>query len=614
MGRKRIRVTTARPIAEAGEAAPSRLAVRVIRSGRSGNGRDYPPDVLRGAVPLFEGARVFATHDAEHIESPYRDASRMVGRLAAPEYVRTGSGGEIRAALELVHPEGELAQWLVSAVRRDMQDAFGLSISASARVRRGRVEAIESVSSVDLVVHPAAGGGVLSIIEAMKMPNPSKDKMDTKAAERRVQLTEARVQVAESGLPKKARKRLKKRLKNSIDISEAAVTGMIEDERERIAEANYGHPGAAVVGLGGTSRISITEGREKRIPKMLDALLDPRDASVTSIKESYISITGDKRVTGQLANCDRRLVAEAISIGTGSGAGVFAELFGDSITRRMQREYREAGAYDWFKKVCTEVPASDFREQKRPYWGGYGNLPTVAQAAAYPALTSPTDVEESYTVTKRGGTETITLEAIKNDDVGVVMRLPRRLARAAKRTLSDHIAGLFTMGSGAGPTLSADSLTLFHATHNNRGSAALSSASVAAGRLAMLQQTERDSAKRLEIEPRALLVPRELQETGFNLFTRGTRNDKDFVASFEYDVTPVPGWTDTNDWVLCADPMDIETIEIGYLDGMMEPEIFVQNAEEYGSMFSNDRWTYKIRHIYGATVMDFRGFYKGLVT
>ena len=108
-------------------------------------------------------------------------------------------------------------------------------------------------------------------------------------------------------------------------------------------------------------------------------------------------------------------------------------------------------------------------------------------------------------------------------------------------------------------------------------------------------------------------MPWDLQETAHNLFRMGVNNDRDFVQGFMYDVTPVPGWTDANDWVLVADPMEIETIEVGFLDGMMEPEILVQSSELYGSMFDSDQWTFKIRHIYGATTMDYRGFYKGLV-
>ena len=597
----------------------SRWAVRVIRSGPSVNGNDYAPAALEAAVPLFEGVPVYAVSDAEHVSrgSPplNRDVSRMVGRIVEPHFVREGTGGEIRATLELINPAGEFGQWLLEAARKGMHEsAFGLSMVAAGRRRRGtrEVREISVVESVDFVVQPSAGGRILRLIESVggKAVKPRKQK-DTGRDDL---LIEAVSLVESSGLPKAARKKLKKQLKQTEDLSEAAVTALIESERTYLVDCNPGHPGAAVTGLGGTSRVQITEGREERIPKMWDAFFDPKDSSVVSLKECYIEMTGDKRVTGEMRNVDSIRLREAITIGTGAGAGVFAQVLGDSLTRRMQSLYNESmPIFDWFKMVANEVPVMDFRTQRRVRWGGYGDLPEVAQGAPYTALASPTDEEETYAATKKGGTEVVTLEAIKNDDVGVVLSLPRRLALAAKRTLSDTAAALFTANSGAGQTLASDATTLFHANHNNRGSAALSAASVAAGRLAMVKQTELNSAKQIGIEPKSLMVPFELQETAFNLFKMGVRNDRDFVQSFMYEILPVPGWSDVNDWVLCADPMMIETVEIGYLDGQVQPELLLQNNELYGSMFTNDQWTYKIRHIYGMTVMDYRGFYKGVV-
>ena len=591
----------------------SRWSVRVIRSGTSLNVNEYPPAVLEAAVPLFEGVPVFAVSDSQHLKAE-RDVSRMVGRITEPTFLRDGTAGEIRAVLDVIHPAGEIGQWLVSAHRRGLKEMFGLSIVSEGRRKYGsrNITEISKVLSVDLVVSPAAGGRVLSLIEASAMPP---DDPNTNADDRDTLLTEAVDQVKRSRLPKPARKRIRKKLTKAktSGLSEAAVTGLIESERSYISDLNIGHPGAAVIGLGGTSRVSLVEGRETKIPAMLDAFFDPEDRSVISLRECYVELTGDKRITGNLKDADRIRLSEAISVGTGTGAGVFAQVFGDSLTRRMQKLYRTTGTYDWHQKVCTQVPVMDFREQHRPYWGGYGDLPAVLQAKPYTDLASPTDVEEVYSATKRGGLEAISLESIKNDDVGVVMAVPRKLTMAAKRTLSTFIAGLFTANSAGGQTLKADAKTLFHADHKNSGTVALSAASVAAGRLAMVKQTELDSTKQIGIEPKTLLVPWDLQEAAHNLFRMGVNNDRDFVQGFLYDVTPVPGWTDAKDWVLVADPMEIETIEVGFLDGMSEPEILIQSSELYGSMFTNDQWTFKIRHIYGASVMDFRGFFKGLV-
>ena len=424
---------------------------------------------------------------------------------------------------------------------------------------------------------------------------------------------EARVAIAESGLPEVARERLTARFAEAGAIGASDVADAIKAEREYLGRLVPGHPGAAVTGLEGT-RVELVEARADKMKKQLDALWDPADRSVRSIKDIYIEYTGDKRVTGMLRHCDRARLREAISIGAGTGAGVFADVFGDSLTRRMQREYNTMDRYQWWMMICEITDINDFRSQERTRWGGYADLPTVAQAGVYSALTSPTDEKEAYTPTKRGGTEAISLEAIKNDDMGVVMRIPMRLGRAAARTVSAFVAAMFTSNSGAGDTLDADSVALFHASHNNSGTAALAAASLAAGRLAMVKQPELTSARRLGIAPRCLLTPDDLEETAVNLFRRDDENDPTFVTSLGYTVKPVPDWTDANDWVLAADPMDVPTIEIGFLDGQREPEIFLQSMETVGSLFDNDQWKWKIRHIYGGSVLDFRGFYKGIVT
>jgi hypothetical protein len=254
------------------------------------------------------------------------------------------------------------------------------------------------------------------------------------------------------------------------------------------------------------------------------------------------------------------------------------------------------------------VPVADFRTNERTRMGGYGNLPTVAQGAAYQALSTPSDEKATYAATKRGGTEDVTLETIKNDDVGAIRRIPIELSRASKRTLCEFVLDFVRTN----PTL-YDSVAFFHATHGNLGSAALDATALAAARLRMKKQTQAGSSKRLGIGPKFLWVPDDLEQTGVDLFNRNTNLDKTAVQEMSLKVVPVPYWTDTNDWAISADPMDVPGIEVGFLDGQEEPSLFVQDRPDVGSMFSNDKITYKIRHIYGGQVVEYRGWDKSVV-
>ena len=129
----------------------------------------------------------------------------------------------------------------------------------------------------------------------------------------------------------------------------------------------------------------------------------------------------------------------------------------------------------------------------------------------------------------------------------------------------------------------------------------------------MQKQTELGSGDALGIVPRYLWVPFDLEETANNLFLRGTNQDKTFVQNLNIEVLPVWYWTDANDWCTSANPSHCPTVEIGFLDGNEEPELLLQSNPTAGSLFSNDKLTYKIRHTYGGAVVDWRGIYKSVV-
>ncbi len=642
-------------VAVAGGTPPPRggelWRVRAIRAGASLNGTWYPAAVLREAAPRFDGARVLVRSDEDHLAGRGADVRNIAGRIAAPAFVE-GAGpdaGAIEADFEVLEPEGPVARLLRAARERGMLDLMGLSIVARGRARAGEVagrrvalvESIDRVESVDLVVEPAAGGALIGLVEAARRqegatPAQANEEKDMTLRERMLATIEARLPeraaaldrnddaaveaayreaaagpaaaraaareaVESSGLPQAARARLRERFADAAAGAPdtAAVREAIEGERAYLAAAA---PGGQVAGLGQPAGAVRVEDRRAKVAAMWDALLDPADATTVSLRAAWVETTGDARVSGLLRECDAARLREAVA------SGGLGELLGDSIARRMIADYRQTGIHDHWTRWCAAGTVTDFRTQRRVRWGGYSNLPTVAESAAYAALTTPGDEEETYAPGKRGGTESVTLEAIRNDDVMAMQRLPAMLSRAAKRTLSAFASSFLTANAAL-----ADGKALFHADHDNLGSAALSKTALAAGRLAMVKQKEPDSDKPLGIGPRSLLVPFDLEETAVDLFRRSTNHDRNFVQSLALDAIPIPELTDANDWYLAADPMDIPTVEIGFLDGRREPELFVQDSPTAGSLFTNDRITWKIRHVYGGAALDFRGLYKSAV-
>lgn len=666
-----------------GEAAAGVWLIRVIRAGESGNANYYPDAVLRDAVRLVEGVRVFEKSDAEHIAAgkggavPGKSFRNLVGALRNARFVEgaAADSGEIHAELHLIQPDGDVAVRVREAHARGMSDLFGFSIDASAKAKvitqAGRklrmATEITKVHSVDLIVEPGAGGALLRIVEAqdetpsntetetlqedadmalrqrmieaiaahnpafdgasatdeqieqafteaiaartapapVAAPTPTAAAPDALAAVRMIEARMlARDQIAGAKLPQPAKDRLLQRFAEAqTPFAAADVTRAIEDERSYLAR--FTEAGKPVIHFDESIQV---EDRSTKIAGMLDDFFNAK--GVHSFRECYIEITGDRRVSGDVRDVDVARLRESLGdrFVESLASTSWANVLGDSITRRLLAEYAQMTDLQTWRKIATVVPVGDFRTQERTRIGGYGNLPAVAQGAGYTALTSPTDEKASYAVTKRGGTEDVTLEMVRNDDVGAIRRIPAELALSAANTLYEFVFDFIRTN----PTI-YDTVALFHATHNNLGTTALDANNFAAARLAMINQVRAGSLKKLNIGPATVLVPFELQEAAYNLFVRNQNLDKTFVQTINPEVIPVGYWTDANDWAAVADPRRIPTIEVGFLDGREEPELFVQDMPNVGSMFSNDKITYKIRHIYSGAVMDYRGLRKHVV-
>ena len=372
------------------------------------------------------------------------------------------------------------------------------------------------------------------------------------------------------------------------------------------------------------SGISLGPNPVEQVQIALDSLLagtrPPENVSpLTGIRELYLLLSGDYEMTGMF-QADRVMLANVTST-------TMANMVANAMNKRvinMHAEYPK-----WWQPIVSEDDFNTLQDVKWITLGGIGELPTVAEGAAYTELTWD-DQAETHSFVKKGGYLGLTLEAIDKDDTRRLRAAPRALAQAAWLTVGELVSDIFTDNSGTGPTLDTDSTVLFHADHSNLGTSALSWSAYTTARIAMMKQTEVNSGERLGAltAPKYILVPVDLEITALQILASegepGTAdNDTNPEAwgdghnarltNARQRVITVPLWTDTNNWALAADPKLYPSIGIGYRYGRV-PEIFSVASPTGGLMFTNDTMPVKVRFFVAVGPTDYRGLYKQNVT
>ena len=109
-----------------------------------------------------------------------------------------------------------------------------------------------------------------------------------------------------------------------------------------------------------------------------------------------------------------------------------------------------------------------------------------------------------------------------------------------------------------------------------------------------------------------LIVPVQLAPTGDRVINSELRSgsvNNDRNTNFKKaDILVVPYLgADVNNWYLAAKQSDLDSIEVGFVEGQQEPTVLIQDSPTVGDVFTNERVTYKVRHEYGGVVTAFQG-------
>jgi hypothetical protein len=71
--------------------------------------------------------------------------------------------------------------------------------------------------------------------------------------------------------------------------------------------------------------------------------------------------------------------------------------------------------------------------------------------------------------------------------------------------------------------------------------------------------------------------------------------------------------SDANDWGMILPAAEVDHVEMGYLNGRQEPEMFLADSPQAEQVFVGDKIRHKIRHEYAGTPVDYVGAYKAVV-
>lgn len=247
----------------------------------------------------------------------------------------------------------------------------------------------------------------------------------------------------------------------------------------------------------------------------------------------------------------------------------------------------------------------DFKEAARYALSEAGNLELVPEGGQFPQDVFG-EASARTKVATYGKIFSLTRQAIINDDLGLFSKIATKYGSAAKRLVNKMVYAQLT-----GTVKMQDNVALFNDKHGNvaETAEALSVTSLAKAITAMRRQKGITDAANLNITPKYLVVPPELEVTAYQIVNStaavdGTNSGVVNPYKGRFVVVSDAELTDPTAWYLVADASQHDTIEVTYLNGVETPRLETRQG------FDVDGIEYKVAFDVGVDAIDFRGLYK----
>ena len=275
----------------------------------------------------------------------------------------------------------------------------------------------------------------------------------------------------------------------------------------------------------------------------------------------------------------------------------FPTILKDVMHKEMLLGY-ERTPVTW-DRIARPTDLADFRAKELSSLNVFDNLPEVPEGGEYTMLTIG-ERGASIKGAVYGGKTSITLQTLINDDLGHFTRVTQKLGAAAaqvpERLVYDVLKDNATFKGQA----------LFHSDRNNTTSDTFSYDTVHAMRQAMAEQvveTGNGEEEPINVDPRLLVVPSALWRNAMELNSAAhvDSNLQPNILQNAFDVIEAKRLNDNaTRFFLLSDPLVADTIAIGFVDGMAQPQLFQKEDWDV------DQTLFKVRIASGSAPYDFK--------
>jgi hypothetical protein len=380
-----------------------------------------------------------------------------------------------------------------------------------------------------------------------------------------------------------------------------------------IAKLAEGQRGSQTHGNSGIATSVAKDEADKRRTAMSDAILTralPQLFKATDMGAQYRGFSifdiGKEclEAAGTSTRGMSRIEIAQAALGLSRAGGMqstsdFPIILGNLMNRTLRAQY-ESYKSEW-RSFCKQSTAKDFRPKNIAQLSEGGNMDEIEQGGEY-KNDYLTDSKESYQVVKYGKKIGFTWEAMINDDLGFISRVPGIVVEMAQRQQADVVWGIMT-----GNPLMGDGNALFSSQHNNlvTGST-IDIDNLGLARKAMRTQMGVRGNQFLNLSPAYLVVGPEMEQLALQFMSSAynpTEPANINVWKGTMQIIVEPRITDDS-WYIIAAPSSIDTIEYSFLEG--EGELFTTMREGWDV----DGVEMKARMVFGAKAIDWRGFVK----